>query len=62
MLALLATKMASIIFVRMARELAGRHGLRDFICVIVGDGPALQSIRSLADELDVAKYVRFTVI
>jgi glycosyltransferase involved in cell wall biosynthesis len=46
--------------VRMARELAGRHGLRDFICVIVGDGPALQSIRSLADELDVAKYVRFT--
>lgn len=44
----------------MARHLIDRFELQNFCCVIVGDGPALSSIKSLARELDLAEYVTFT--
>jgi glycosyltransferase involved in cell wall biosynthesis len=46
--------------VRMARRLIEKYGLKDFTCVVVGDGPALPSVKSLAVELNVADHVRFT--
>lgn len=46
--------------VRMVRCLIEKYGLKDFTCVIVGDGPALPSIKSLAVELNVAEHVKFT--
>lgn len=46
--------------VRMAKELAGRPGLDNFRCVIVGDGPALPHVKQLAASLDVERYLEFT--
>ena len=46
--------------VRVIHELKVNHGRRDFIAVIVGRGPALKRLKRLADELDVAKLIRFT--
>jgi len=46
--------------VRMARDLSRKYSLDDFTCVIVGDGPALPSVKSLAIELGVSEYVAFT--
>jgi glycosyltransferase involved in cell wall biosynthesis len=46
--------------VRMALELLKRHSIEDFKCVIVGDGPALPSVKALAVELDVCEHVTFT--
>ena len=46
--------------VRMVRQLIEKYGLKDFTCVIVGDGPALLSVKSLAVELNVAEHVIFT--
>jgi glycosyltransferase involved in cell wall biosynthesis len=37
-----------------------RSGRHDCGCVIVGDGPALASLKTLAHQLDVEKYVNFT--
>jgi glycosyltransferase involved in cell wall biosynthesis len=45
--------------VRMARDLVDKFGLKDFTCMIVGDGPALSSVKALASELDVAANVTF---
>ncbi len=46
--------------VQMARRLIEKYGLKDFACVVVGDGPALPSVKSLAAELNVADHVKFT--
>ena len=46
--------------VRMVRRLIEKCGLKDFTCLIVGDGPALPSVKSLAVELNVAEHVKFT--
>lgn len=46
--------------VLMVKHLIEKYGLEDFSCVIVGDGPALLSVKSLATELNVAEHVTFT--
>jgi glycosyltransferase involved in cell wall biosynthesis len=46
--------------VRMALELLKKHSIEDFTCVIVGDGPALPSVKALAVELGVCEHVTFT--
>jgi glycosyltransferase involved in cell wall biosynthesis len=46
--------------VRMAKHLSEEVDREDFVCVIVGDGPALSSVKSLAAELGVSEYVTFT--
>jgi glycosyltransferase involved in cell wall biosynthesis len=46
--------------VRMVKELVQRFSLDDFTCVIVGDGPALSSVKSLATELKVTQFITFT--
>jgi glycosyltransferase involved in cell wall biosynthesis len=46
--------------VRMARRLIEKYGLKEFSCEVVGDGPALSSVKSLAAELNVADHVNFT--
>ena len=46
--------------VLMVRELVEKYGLEEFTCVIVGDGPALLSVKALAAELNVAEHIAFT--
>jgi glycosyltransferase involved in cell wall biosynthesis len=46
--------------VLMVKYLIEKYGLEDFSCVIVGDGPALLSVKALATELNVAEHVTFT--
>lgn len=46
--------------VRMALDLLKTHSIDDFTCVIVGDGPALSSVKALAVELGVCEHVTFT--
>jgi glycosyltransferase involved in cell wall biosynthesis len=46
--------------VRMALEILKKYSIDDFTCVIVGDGPALSSVKSLAIELGVCEHVTFT--
>jgi glycosyltransferase involved in cell wall biosynthesis len=46
--------------VLMVRDLIEKYGLEEFTCVIVGDGPALLSVKALAAELNVAEHVAFT--
>jgi glycosyltransferase involved in cell wall biosynthesis len=46
--------------VRAVAELIGAKGFRDFRAVIVGDGPALESVRALARSLGVEDYLVFT--
>jgi glycosyltransferase involved in cell wall biosynthesis len=46
--------------VRCVHHLISDHGLNDFRAVIVGDGPALASVRALADELGVSDRIQFT--
>jgi glycosyltransferase involved in cell wall biosynthesis len=46
--------------VRMAAHLVRDHGLTDFQCLIVGDGPALESVKALAVDLKVTDVVTFT--
>ncbi len=45
--------------VRVVHELKANRGREDFFAVIVGDGPALGDLKSLASELDVADVIRF---
>ncbi|MGE0233635.1 MAG: glycosyltransferase, partial [Flavobacteriaceae bacterium] len=46
--------------VRMVRHLATDHGHGDVRAVVVGDGPALASVRALARDLGVADRITFT--
>jgi glycosyltransferase involved in cell wall biosynthesis len=46
--------------VRAVAELVHARGVRDVRAVIVGDGPALESVRALAQTLDVADSIVFT--
>lgn len=46
--------------VRMTRDLLQKFQITDFTCVVVGDGPALPSVKSLAVELDVSQHITFT--
>ncbi|WP_404306595.1 glycosyltransferase family 4 protein [Neorhodopirellula lusitana] len=46
--------------VRAIHELKNNRGRDDFIAVIVGGGPALQSLKTLADELGVKDLIQFT--
>lgn len=46
--------------VRMTSELLKTFSIDDFTCAIVGDGPALSSVKSLAIELGVSEHVTFT--
>jgi glycosyltransferase involved in cell wall biosynthesis len=46
--------------VRAVVELVGAKGFRDFRAVIVGAGPALESVRALARSLGVEDYLFFT--
>jgi glycosyltransferase involved in cell wall biosynthesis len=46
--------------VRAICELVHGKGFRDFRAIIVGDGPALGSVRELAKELGVADFIVFT--
>jgi glycosyltransferase involved in cell wall biosynthesis len=46
--------------VRMVQELVQRFSLDGFACVIVGDGPALSSVKSLATQLEVTEFITFT--
>lgn len=46
--------------VSMAKHLVRDHGINNFKCVIVGDGPALKDVKSLAKQLDVIEYFTFT--
>ena len=47
-------------FVRAVDELVHARGVRDLRAVIVGAGPALDSVRELADALGLADYIVFT--
>jgi glycosyltransferase involved in cell wall biosynthesis len=47
-------------FVRAVAELVHARGLRDVRAVIVGAGPALESVHALAETLDLADSVVFT--
>ncbi|WP_294645454.1 glycosyltransferase family 4 protein [uncultured Aureimonas sp.] len=46
--------------VRCVHHLVADHGQRDIRAVVVGDGPALASVRQLAGELGVAEHITFT--
>jgi glycosyltransferase involved in cell wall biosynthesis len=46
--------------VHVVNELKVKHGRDDFSAVIVGAGPALASVKSLASELGVADLIHFT--
>ena len=46
--------------IRAAHHLVRDHGFTDFQAVIVGDGPALPSLRVLARELGVDEHITFT--
>lgn len=46
--------------VRCVHHLVADHGQRDIRAVVVGDGPALESVRRLAGELGVADHITFT--
>lgn len=46
--------------VRAVHHLVHDFGIRDVHTVIVGDGPALPSVRALADELGIADEITFT--
>ncbi|TWT82114.1 2-deoxystreptamine glucosyltransferase [Planctomycetes bacterium CA13] len=46
--------------IRVVKELRIAHGRDDFLAVIVGNGPALKSLKDLAVELDVQDLVHFT--
>lgn len=45
--------------VRVVHELKFKHNRDDFVLVIVGTGPAIESLKTLADELDVTDRIRF---
>ena len=47
-------------FVRAVADLVKVKGFRDFSAVVVGSGPALESVRALASSLGVDDFVRFT--
>jgi glycosyltransferase involved in cell wall biosynthesis len=47
-------------FVRAVADLVKVKGFRDFSAVVVGSGPALESVRALAGSLGVADFMRFT--
>ena len=47
-------------FVRAVADLVKVKGFRDFRAVAVGSGPALESVRALARELDVEDFTLFT--
>jgi glycosyltransferase involved in cell wall biosynthesis len=44
----------------MAKHLIVDHGIRNFVCVIVGDGPGLSTVRAMVNELDLSEYFKFT--
>ena len=46
--------------VRVVHEIKAKHHRDDFIAVIVGDGHTLASLKTLAEELDVADVIQFT--
>ena len=46
--------------VRAMHQLCVKEGRADIRAAIVGDGPALASVRALADELGVAEHITFT--
>jgi glycosyltransferase involved in cell wall biosynthesis len=46
--------------VLMVKHLVSVYNLRDFSCVIVGDGPALPGVKALAEKLDIAQHFKFT--
>ena len=46
--------------VRVVHELRVQHDRKDFIAVIVGGGPALASLKTLARKLNVADVIQFT--
>ena len=47
-------------FVRAVADLVKVKGFRDFSAVVVGSGPALESVRELASLLGVEDFIRFT--
>jgi glycosyltransferase involved in cell wall biosynthesis len=47
-------------FVRAVAELVRVRGFRDFSAVVVGSGPALDSVRALSGSLGVDHFMRFT--
>ncbi len=47
-------------FIRTLHELKVRHGRRDFLAVIVGNGPAIGDLKRLAEELGVLDLIHFT--
>jgi glycosyltransferase involved in cell wall biosynthesis len=47
-------------FVRAVADLVKVKGFRDFSAVVVGSGPALESVRALASSLGVEDFMRFT--
>jgi glycosyltransferase involved in cell wall biosynthesis len=47
-------------FVRAVADLVKVKGFRDFSAVVVGSGPALESVRELAVSLGVEEFMRFT--
>jgi glycosyltransferase involved in cell wall biosynthesis len=47
-------------FVRAVADLVRVRGFRDFSAVVVGSGPALESVRALAGSLGVDDFMRFT--
>lgn len=46
--------------VLMAKHLVRSHGIHNFRCIVVGDGPALSNVKTLAMQLDVIEYFTFT--
>lgn len=46
--------------VSMAKHLIRDHDITNFKCIIIGDGPALSDVKSLAKKLDVCEYFTFT--
>jgi glycosyltransferase involved in cell wall biosynthesis len=46
--------------VRCVQHLVTDHGHKDIRAVVVGDGPALESVKALARELKVDDYITFT--
>ena len=47
-------------FVRAVADLVKAKGFRDFSAVVVGSGPALESVRALASSLGVEDFILFT--
>jgi glycosyltransferase involved in cell wall biosynthesis len=47
-------------FVRAVADLVKVKGFDDFAAVVVGSGPALESVRALANSLGVEDFIRFT--